>query len=279
MKEAVKILTLLDIIFVILLVVSGSLGSIFSDVVYFLAFLLPIAIGFYYSADLKSKREEIKGVAEPPESVLELDRTRLLTLIPLVVPTVAIVFLTSLLSSLLLAALGIGGAVTENEGIVEMILVHAVAPALFEEALFRYIPIRLLLPYSKRLCIIYSAFCFALIHCNLFSIPYAFVAGILFMVIDIALESVWPSVILHLINNIASVIWMKYCSLSPGAIVFMSILAALLLTSIAVIFVKRDKYKELFKGVFDKGEGVGSTYAPFVLAAICLYIAFANIVI
>ena len=209
MKEAVKVLTLLDIIFVVLLVISGSIGSILGDIVYFAAFLIPITVGFYYSGDLKYKREEIMGVAEPPDRVLELDRTRLRALLPLVIPTVAVVFLSSLLSSLLLSALGIKGAVTENEGIVKMILVHAAAPAFFEEALFRYIPIKLLLPYSKRWCIIYSAFCFALIHCNLFSIPYAFVAGILFMMIDIALESVWPSVILHLINNIASVIWMK----------------------------------------------------------------------
>lgn len=278
MSEAIKFVVFIDVIFIILLMLSGSFSGYISDIIYFTAFIIPIAIGFYSSENFKRRREEIKGIAEPEEKYLNFSLSGLTRLLPLIAPIVALVFAVSYLTTLLASLVGIEGDAVSNEGILKMLLVHAVAPAFFEEALFRYIPMKLFLPYSKKWCIIYSALFFSLIHCNFTTFPYAFIAGAIFMAIDIALGSVWPSVILHLLNNTASVIWMKYCTSTVPVIIFISVL--LILTSVSVLFIvlMRKKYWNTFRGVFDKGENDAISYAPSVLIVICCYIAAMNLV-
>lgn len=273
MTEAVKLVTLIDIIFILLLVLSGSVSGFVGEIVYYVAFIVPIAIGFYSSRGLKIKREEIKGVSEPQETLTNFSHVKLLRTMPLIAPTVAVVFSVSLLTSLLLSLAGISGNTVKNENIAKMILVHAISPALFEEALFRYIPMKLLLPYSKRWCIIYSALCFSLIHCSFAAMPYAFIAGAVFMAVDIALDSVWPSVILHLLNNLASVIWIKYCSTLTASLIFISVILVLAAISVVFIFIRKKEYHELFCHTFDRGEGFAYSYAPALLAVISCCIA------
>ena len=188
-----------------------------------------------------------------------------------------LVFLSSLVTSLLLSLVGVSAPPLEDKGIVIMLLIHALIPAFLEEALFRYIPMKLLLPYSRRWCVIYSALCFALIHCSFYQMPYAFVAGLIFMIVDIAFDSVLPSLILHFINNAVSVVWIKYCSGMTGSVIFISSLALLSLVSMVVIYKRRSEYSSIFKGSFDKGESSEITYAPFLLAVITFYLAFSNL--
>jgi membrane protease YdiL (CAAX protease family) len=107
--------------------------------------------------------------------------------------------------------------------------------------------------------------------------PYAFVAGVLFMVIDVALGSIWPSVILHFLNNAISIVSMKYCSDLPRVIIFISLMLLISLASLIVLYRRRTEYKELFVGALDKGEGLSTTYAPFALAIICCLVAAASI--
>ncbi len=273
MSESVKLVTFINIIFVVILMLSGSLDGFIGDVAYFLAFIIPIAIGFYSSFDLKRKREEIVGVAEPAERLLSLDKNGARLLLPLVFPVVTVVFLVSLVTSLVLTSFGVQNDPVEDTGLISMLLSHALLPALFEEALFRYIPMKVLMPYSRRWCVIYSAFTFALIHCSFFQMPYAFIAGIIFMAIDVALGSVWPSVILHLVNNTVSVIGMRYCTTPNSIAVF--VVALLLLSAVSLLFALKERhlYKEKLLYSFDKGEGFSATYAPFALAVICCYIA------
>ncbi|MBQ7344114.1 MAG: CPBP family intramembrane metalloprotease [Clostridia bacterium] len=277
MTEAIKVVTFINIIFIILLVISGMFPGTVGEILYYLAFIAPIAIGFYFSMGLQYKREEQKGLAESAEVLLGFSLVRSKKLLPLVFPAVMTVFLSSLVTSLLLSLVGVSAPPVEEKGIVMMLAIHALIPAILEEALFRYIPMKLLLPYSKRWCVIYSALCFALIHCSLYQMPYAFVAGIIFMMVDVAFDSVWPSVILHFVNNAASVIWLKYCSGITGSVIFISTLALLSLISIFFIYRRRESYRALFRGSFDKGESFAVTYAPLALAAITFYLAFLNL--
>ena len=277
MAEAIKITTFVDIIFVILLMLSGTVGGISGEVIYYLAFLLPIAVGFYASHGLKRKREEMKGVAELPETLFHLNLKDIKRLFPLVCPFVTVIFMTSLLTSLALSAFGISSPDVESTGIARMLLVHAVAPALFEEALFRYIPMKLLLPYSKRSCILYSALFFALIHCSFSKMPYAFVAGVLFMFVDVAFESVWPSVILHFINNTASVILIKYCGDTLSSWIFIGMMLGLTALSVPFIYRHRSEYRAMLGTAILKGERTELTYAPIALTVICCYIAAASV--
>ena len=277
MTEAIKVVTFINIVFIILLVISGSIQGFVGEAVYYLAFLLPVLIGFYSAKDLRYKREEIAGIAEAEDKLLTFDGKRALKLLPLIAPLVTVIFAISVLTSLLLSLFGVEGSAIENEGLISMILAHAVVPALFEELLFRYIPLKLLLPYSRRWCVFYSSLCFALIHCSFLQMPYAFVAGIAFMLLDVAFGSVWPSVILHFVNNSASVIASKYCTGPISMTVFVSTLLVLSIVSLAFVFIKKDSYKKLLRGTLAKGETTAVTYAPLALAAICCYAAFLNI--
>ena len=60
MDEAGKLINLLYVIFILLLALSGSFGGLMGELIYYLAFFIPILIGFYYSKELQRKREEVK---------------------------------------------------------------------------------------------------------------------------------------------------------------------------------------------------------------------------
>lgn len=177
---AVKLVALLDVAFIAFLILSGYVGGWMGQIIYALAFIIPLLAGIFCSEEFKRRREEVAGVAEAPDGLLRFTPDIAGKLAPLAAPTVAIVFLTSLLTSLFLSLFGVTSAPVENKGIVTMLIVHALTPAVLEEALFRYLPMKLILPYSKRFCVFYSAFCFAMIHCNFSQMPYAFVAGVIF---------------------------------------------------------------------------------------------------
>jgi membrane protease YdiL (CAAX protease family) len=277
MREAVKTVTFVDIVFVLLLGISASIPGILGRLLYYASFIALVLIGFYSSDNLKTKREEVKGVREPNDKLLEFDLKRAAALTPLVFPVVLVIFTVSAITSMILSRFGVPSPEIAQKGIIEMIFVHALVPAVFEEALFRYIPMKLLLPYSKRWCVVYSALCFSLIHCNFYQMPYAFVAGILLMSINVALGSVWPSLIIHFLNNLASCIWMKYCTGPSSSIIFTATLILISLVSAALVYLKRDKYKEAFHGVFSSAESCPIDYSPILLVVITLTLAAASI--
>ena len=97
------------------------------------------------------------------------------------------------------------------------------------------------------------------------------------MLVDVAFDSVWPSIILHFVNNSLSIVWMKYCSGTVATLVMLSVLVLITLISLFFVMRKRGEYVEMFATSFDKGEKIGLTYAPFVLALICVYIAWSSL--
>ena len=279
MKRALKIVSFIDVIFLLVLMLSGSLGGTASSVVYYLAFFIPVAIGFYYSRELKYEREEERGLFEAVDKYFHLGKQSLLDLLPLIAPSVLCVFLLAALTSVLLSSLGFSNPQPESRGILTMLLVHALCPAVLEELLFRYIPMKLLAPYSRRWCVIFSSMFFALIHANLFQMPYAFFAGVIFMSVNLAFDSVLPSLILHFLNNAASVVWMKYCSGSEAKIVFVSVLILLAVISLAFVFAKRDRYKSYLRSSLDVGAPEFDWRAPISLIVISMYIALSSLVL
>lgn len=278
MAEAIKILTLIDIIFVTFLAMSGSVSGTAFELVYSCAiYIIPLLVGYYASLRLKAKREAEAGVAEKFPSLFTLDTGRIKTFLPLVAPLVAVVFSVSLITSLLLLAFGVSTPGVEDRNVFVMLIDHALTPAVFEEIVFRYLPLILIAPYSKRVCVFYSAFCFALIHCSFLQMPYAFVAGVVFMALDIALGSIWPSVILHFINNAASVIWMKYCDTLTASLIFVGVMLVLATLSAYIIYRKRREYSELLRVATAKGESAEYGYPALILVTLCGYIAVSNL--
>ena len=277
MTQAVKLLALIDILFIVFLIASGSTSGVLSDVIYYLGFLVLAYVGYRASFRYRREREEIRGLREPEDRLLFIDKETPRVVLPIIAPTVAIIFVSALLTSLLLTAFGFEQPPLENRPIFEMIIVRALAPALLEELLFRYIPMKLIMPYSKRWCVILSSLFFSLIHCSLFQIPYALVAGIILVCIDMITGSIWPSVIIHFVNNVLSLIWMKYCHTPRGVWTFVAIFGAVTLISLVFILKKRDFYKKRLIAVFERGEEPKDMRAPLALMALSLFIAVVNL--
>lgn len=77
----------------------------------------------------------------------------------------------------------------------------AVMAALCEEISFRGVTMQPLRQYGNKFAVLMSAFVFAILHGNLIQAPFAFIAGIAFGYICIITESIWPTIIIHFLNN------------------------------------------------------------------------------
>ena len=275
MKRAVKYLTLVDLIFVFVLALSGSVGGALGQVVYFLAFGIPLFVGMFLSRELKREREQVAGVAEPDFLRFGIGRRELGLFIPIIAPTVALIMLAAWLTALVLNSLGLTGGTIADAPFLLQLLLHALIPAVLEEMLFRYLPIKLLLPYSPRGTVIISALFFALIHLDLYKMPYAFLAGVVFAVLDIACDSILPSLIIHLLNNAASLATMKYGMIDGFLTAFYVSLAALTVISLAVIVLRRREYVTAAKRATERGR-VEYDRTMLLMLVTCLGVALIN---
>ncbi len=277
MKYVIKLYTALSLLFLLLLSISGSIGGIFSDVIYVMAFVAPAACGLYFSQTLHRKREEEAGITLENKWYYTLRINSVNLFLPLVMPVILAVMLVSYMTTLLLGVFGLSNPEVQISSLPNMILVHALIPTFFEELLFRYVPLRLILPYSKSACVIISSLYFACIHCSLFAIPYALVAGAVFIIIDIAFDSVLPSLILHFLNNAMSVIMLKYCTSDTSYGVYFGVCGVILLISVLFIHKYRAEYKSLFKGLNSTREAVDTGYYPLLLIIPTVLVAIMNL--
>ena len=262
MKRSLSVVLLADLVFFLLLVVSGSLTGIGSQIVYYLAFLLPIAIGIF----------AIRwGACRENREFLPLGGTKILPSLPLIFPTVAAVMLVSLLTSLAFGdKMAAFGTPEMGDSAPLAILNHALVPAVLEEILFRYIPIKLLSGHSPRYAVLLSAIFFALVHHSFASIPYAFVAGIVLAALTIAYESILPAIIIHFVNNLTSVLSLCYPELGTAMWVAVLLLAAL---SAVYLFIKRAEYAVPLRKAFAKGDGYDGGASPVMLIIPTAFVA------
>lgn len=267
MSKRINILTICYVIFLVMLFGSSTFTGILSDVIYYLGFIIPIAIALISCRDEESD----------PKKYLTIDADGIRLSWPLVFPTISLTILLSYLTSLLIFAItGKTNNVDLGDSYILALITHALAPAIFEEALFRYIPMRLLAPYSKRGAIFISAFFFSLVHLDLFTIPYAFIGGLIFMAIDLATESVIPSVVIHFINNALSVS-MFFAPYEHVMILMYIWLGVLTIVSMLAIYRERDNYwLELFM-LNEKGEGARFTVGMLFFALLTLTVAVVNL--
>jgi membrane protease YdiL (CAAX protease family) len=228
-EKRIGFLAILDVVFIVFLILSGSFGGVLSTLFYILAFIVPICVGFYMTREENSNVDFIRihGVGEA---------------LPFIAPTIGGVMLISFLTSLLIGLMtGKNNAIDLGDSLILAILSHALAPAILEEALFRFIPMRAMKGEGWPVLMLYSALFFALIHHSFFSMPYAFLAGLVFMLVDLIADSVWPSVVIHFLNNTLSVVLVFYSDIPAVAYVAISVLAVL--TAISVIYIIRNKGK------------------------------------
>lgn len=248
MREKIKLLVAVDLVFLLLLMLSGAFSGALSTVIYILAFVIPFAIAVFSS----------KMSIRTRSAILPLKNADIVA--AGIFPTVISVMLISSVTAEIMGLFGKSQTVELGDSIVIALLLHALVPALFEEALFRYIPLRLLAGENGVACVLISALLFALSHHSLFSIPYAFVAGVAFMTLDIISGSVIPSLVIHLLNNTVSVLLMFYSdnmlfvSLAP---IVITILACVSLVYLVVI---RERCRAVCAGSIERKEKYKFSY-------------------
>ncbi len=264
MKRKLNILTILYLFFLVLLFLSGSINGILGEIVYYLAFILPLGVGVYLSR------------GEYFDAGFKMNKEKLRFTLPLIMPTVAVVIVLAALTSFWIYVMtGRTNSVDLGDSFVLAIISHALVPAVLEELLFRYLPIRFLSGRSERAAVFASAFLFALIHHDLFSIPYAFVAGIVFMAIDLATGSIIPSILIHFINNALSVGIIIYGDNPAFVPTMYSIIAIMTVISIIFIIKRRRDYLDAAEFIFQRDGEPIITPEMMLFAGITLTVAVA----
>lgn len=269
MNKKINALTISYILFLIILFLSGSFSGILSRLIYILSGFVPLVLCLFLTrGEQRSEKWRF----------LTVKKDKLKLTLPLAAPTVVAIIILSFVTSWLIFKLtGKENNVNIGNSYVLAIINHALLPAIIEEVLFRYLPMRLLSSHSRRAAIFVSAFFFALVHRNLFTIPYAFLAGVIFMAIDLATDSVIPSLLLHFINNSISVGLIFYEENTAFAPTVYAILGILCLISLIVIIIKRKEYKEMLTVAFLKGERMKFSLEMLIFAGLMLTIAIMNI--
>lgn len=264
MKKRIKYITFADFMFVLLLILAGSFAGAASDLLYFGAYAVPIfLIIFLFREEFASPYDKIK-----------IKKGGGLAAITFGSPTILAVMGIAALTSEVIE--GLGGEVEKISTVphfVYSVLLLALAPAIVEELLFRYVPMKLIADRSPRACVLFSAVMFSASHLSLQSIPYAFFAGVVFMAVDIIADSVLPSVILHFLNNFLSVSFAyfgKEMWFEIGIIVIFSLLLAL---SLVLFIVKRKKLISEIRAAFSAGERFSGFAFAAVFVLCCLFIA------
>ena len=270
MKENIKTLTFLNLLFLTILLLSGAFGGVLGKTVYYLAFVLPITMGIYFIAKQRKTQhgsdDSLKFSIKKQEFIFAL---------PLFAPTLILIILVSLGLNALMSAFGIESTASYSDPFWLAVIIHALIPSIAEELLFRYIPIELLQGAKHGTVIILSSIFFAFAHASLFSIPYALIAGIVFAATDIKAKSILPSFMLHLLNNILSLSLM-YGAYTLRLAIFI-VLGAASIAGVTVMFVKRKAYAESAKALFTFSKEELTPY-PILFVLASLFIAITNII-
>ena len=255
--RGVRIITAASLGFFILFILSGAVGGALGNVLYYLA--LPVS-GFSALFICKSDLSE--------EKMLSIKASDVKASLAYVFPTVLLVMTVSYLTGLFFSLFGISTDEKITEPLPIAILVYALYPAVFEELLFRYIPLRLSHKMPRGVLVAVSAASFALVHADLTAISYALFAGVLLILVDLKYKSVLPSIIIHFTNNLCSVLYILYSSREGFAVLYFGTIT--LLSAISLPFViKMEKGGDgVFATPIGKTFGKPDTYKELIALAI-----------
>ena len=144
-------------------------------------------------------------------------------------------------------------AVTNVKDFLFMTLFVAIIPAILEEIAIRGVLLQPLRRFGDGFAIVVSAVIFSLLHGNMVQIPYTVIAGIYFGYVMVATGSLWPSIILHFLNNFYSVMITAFDSNFSVTTANVLTLGTLGLMTVAGIFAF-NKYRSMnYKASLAKG--------------------------
>lgn len=90
--------------------------------------------------------------------------------------------------------------------IIGSIVISVIIAPIFEEVLFRGVLLQPFRKYGDLFAVIVSGVLFGLFHANLIQIPFAAITGILFGILVVKYNSIWPAIFVHMLNNFISCI-------------------------------------------------------------------------
>lgn len=93
-----------------------------------------------------------------------------------------------------------------DHSLILQFITIALVPAFCEEFLFRGVILSNLMPYGKGLAIIVSSVFFGLMHGNFYQFLYTMAAGMVLGLLYVITDSIWCSVLMHMINNSLSLL-------------------------------------------------------------------------
>lgn len=268
MKKSLLYVVAIDVVFIAFLMLSGIFRGIVSDIVYFAAFILPFVIFLLTSKKYGMERHRLTVLTDSAGFGITFS---------VAAPTVLLVFGLSMLTGWLVSMFATPPVIELEDNVFYAIILHALVPAVLEEALFRYIPLTLITPHSRKCAVILSSVLFAFAHCNLAQLPYALVAGIIFAWCDLAAGSIAPSVILHFVNNAVAIVWQKYIYGTDGVPIFVSVLVILALFSAIPIFLMRGRLKASMAFLRDKSDRMVLTREIAVYMVITLALSLITV--
>ena len=268
MKKAISAVCFADLLFLLLLSLGAYVPKELSLPATVAAYIIPSAAALIIWKLSAEKIAMPRFIPKAKDLALSL---------PYLAPFIGIVFIISFLTSLLLGLFGHSNTTDLSGNIWLMILKHAAIPAILEELLFRLVPIALIAPYSKKNALFFSAIAFALLHCNFFQIPYAFFAGLVFAALDIAAGSIYPSLILHFINNLIAIFFARNGADPIFSAVLFSSLALCSAISLVLIFIKRNACKKSFSEIFCDECKLSFTFPAVILSICAIFLAALNL--
>ena len=247
MKKTVTQTVIINACFLLLLGISSLFASIpiLHTALGYLAYAIPLVIFVFFVRSSEEERHFARLLPRAGDWGL---------VVPVAAPAVAGVMLLAFLTSFLFSLIGKGGGVEIDEPMLEALFTRALLPAVLEELLFRYVPLTLIAPHSKKSALVISSLLFALAHCTLLQIPYAFFAGMIYMWVALMTDSILPSILLHLTNNVIAVVWEKCIFGTDYMLATLAVIGALALLSLAVIFILLPKYKRRSAFLSDKSD-------------------------
>lgn len=252
MENAVRHLSIISVLVLTLLFVPSGFDGFMSSMAYILAFVLPFLLGLLWlRADDNGDKEE----ATP--SYITIDKRGLFITLLALFPCVFVTFSLSYLTVSVMSFAGFENTVELGDNLFLALLMHAAMPAVLEELVFRYLPLRFIGKRAVLPCILLSSLFFSLVHHSFFSYFYTFVAGAILITIDLLTDSVIPSMIIHFVNNLLSVLWTFYSGSWEFELPFFLVIAVLAVLSGVAIFLMRGRAREVISDVSWRGERYG----------------------
>ena len=187
--------------------ISNRITFISKDNIYLILSCIVFALSIYLPyLLLKAYLPKEEKVEESKEE----KKASLIKCIKYIVVSIPIMSVIQMICSFAIEKMGLGVNVTDTLGLfnysgklstILMFIQIAILPAIFEELFIRKGIMGILKSKGVIFAVTISSLIFATIHMNISQFMFAFLVGILFGIVRVKTKKMYPTMILHLINN------------------------------------------------------------------------------